>query len=249
MDWSRAKSILILAFLALNVFLADQLLTAKGEQAQNQKVSEETQRELKDLIADQQITLKADLPKTALQVSSLEAKPKDEETLLEKDDRWESMSEGNYRLVFHTPVEPVDGLDKMLKRYVPDFEEYRMLGPQGDQQKTFFQIHNGRPIFDSRLIVRLKDGAVKELRLTPLTILENKNNTRTGLSAQDALVRLIQYGRIDKGATVTDVTLGYHGQAYDGSSRFLFPVWRIQTEETTFYINALTQVIEAVPNR
>lgn len=86
MDWSKAKSLLIIAFLAVNIFLASQLIKAKGEQTQNQEVSQVTQLQLEELIADRNIRIPDNLPQKAFPVTYLEAEPTKPESLLEQSD-------------------------------------------------------------------------------------------------------------------------------------------------------------------
>ncbi|SDC50969.1 Two-component signal transduction system YycFG, regulatory protein YycI [Melghirimyces thermohalophilus] len=246
MDWSKAKTILILAFLALNAFLADQLLQAKGEQAQKQEVSRETQQELQELLDKRHIRMKVDLPKKAFPVTSLDAKPLELKTLHEQDSRWESTAEGSYRLTLEAPW-PSKQLEKLLQQTVPGFDQYRKSDESDPDQLVYYQHHDERPIFDSRLLVTMKDGAASKLELYPLKIQTDNNTSQTGLSAQDALVRLIATGMIQKGSTVVDVTLGYHGRpSYEGEDRVLYPVWKIETQQAAFYVNALTQEIEPI---
>lgn len=246
MDWSKAKSILILAFLTLNVFLAYQLIEAKGEQSQNQEVSLDTQRELTELSSDKQISIPGKLPENTPNVSYLQAEPLGLDPLRKRDGRWRITPSGGYTLKFQTPLETKGDLQEALKTYVPGLEHYKNLGGPDRNQAIFHQVWNGRPIYDGRLTVTMKKGKVTELELTPLQIQSDDNTaTRPGWSAQNALVTLIKSGQIENGAVVADVTLGYHGQSYDGDKRLLSPVWRIETDHTTFFVNAITGASEA----
>ncbi|GGA46396.1 hypothetical protein GCM10007416_19450 [Kroppenstedtia guangzhouensis] len=249
MDWSKAKSILILAFFSLNVFLAYQLLEAKGEQSQTQQVSQDTRRELTELTSDKNIHIRDQLPENTPNVSYLQAEPLQIENLRKQDPRWRKNSSGGYTLTFGTPLQKNGDLKKILNQYVPDLKQYKLLDEAEGDSSTFFQMWNDRPIFDDRLTVVMEGESITRLELTPYQIRsDNHTATRPGWSAQSALVTLIKSGQIREGSAVTDVTLGYHGQSYDGDKRLLSPVWRIRTEDTTFYVNAITGASEIDTN-
>lgn len=192
MDWSKAKSLLIIAFLAVNIFLASQLIKAKGEQTQNQEVSQVTQLQLEELIADRNIRIPDNLPQKAFPVTYLEAEPTKPESLLEQSDQWEPVEEGRYRIRFQPPLATGKELESILERYVPDFQTYREWRRPNPDEKVYYQHLDHRPIFDDRLIVRLENGNIKELELLPVDVrVDQDNKTQTGLSAQDALVKLV----------------------------------------------------------
>ncbi|MFD1397622.1 two-component system regulatory protein YycI [Kroppenstedtia eburnea] len=249
MDWSRAKSILILAFFSLNVFLAYQLLEAKGEQSQTQQVSQDTRRELTELTSDKHIDIRDQLPENTPDVSYLQAEPLKMESLRKQDPRWRKNSSGGYTLTFRSPLQKTGDLQKILDRYVPGLQQYKSVDKTDGDSPILFQMWNGRPIFDDRLTVTLKGESITRLELTPFQVRsDNATATRPGWSAQSALVTLIKSGQIREGAVITDVILGYHGQSYDGDKQLLSPVWRIRTEDTTFYVNAITGASEIDTN-
>lgn len=245
MDWSRAKSILILAFLSLNVFLAYQLLEAKGEQSQTHQVSQDTRRELTELTSDKQIDIRDPLPENTPEVSYLQAEPLKMENLHKRDPRWRKNSSGYYTLNFRTPLQQTGDLKKTLERYIPGLEHYKSVDEAVGDSQILFHMWNGRPIFDDRLSVFMKEKSITRLELIPFQVRsDNATATRPGWSAQNALVTLIKSGQIREGAVITDVTLGYHGQSYDGDKQLLSPVWRVRTEDATFYVNAITGASE-----
>ncbi|QKG85791.1 hypothetical protein GXN76_15905 [Kroppenstedtia pulmonis] len=230
MDWSKAKSILILAFLALNLFLTGQLIQARDEQTDTLSVAKNTQRELSQLVEDKKITIQADLPVETPQVSYLEAKP------ITPGEDWESNPDGSYELHLQTPLNRSE-----LYRFIENLDRYRFEQKQSTAQKNiYYQQWEKRPLFDARLEVTMRKSQIQSLRLTRFHITSDTRSPQAGISAHTALLSLIENRHIRSGETVTDVELGYHGQSYDAEVRILHPVWRIKTLEQTYYVNALT---------
>ena len=120
MDWSRAKSILILAFFSLNVFLAYQLLEAKGEQSQTHQVSQDTRRELTELTSDKQHRHSGPTSGKYSRTSPIcRPEPLKMENLHKRDPRWRKNSSGYYTLNFRDSFTTNRGLKKNLGTVYP----------------------------------------------------------------------------------------------------------------------------------
>ncbi|GGE05824.1 hypothetical protein GCM10011571_03680 [Marinithermofilum abyssi] len=243
MDWSRAKTILILAFLALNLFLSYQLFQARGEQSQTRNITENTQEELEQLAREKNIHLQADIPQGLPQVTFLEART----TRMGKG--WRLNPDGSYTKTFH-PAVPIreKGLEQTLRSLVAHYDSYRLSNEDSTKTKrVYYQMNEDLPLFDARMQVDIKDGRIQSVNILHFTIKKGDRAGSQGVNALSALISLIEKGQIDKGDTVTHVKLGYHGQSYDAKARVLPPVWRIETQDQTYYVNALTGSSEIAP--
>ncbi|OYD07947.1 two-component system regulatory protein YycI [Paludifilum halophilum] len=238
MDWSKAKTILILAFLALNLFLAAQLLQARNEQSDNINSAKDTRRELAQLLQDKEITVTTDLPSEPPRVTYLEAKP------APPDNDWESNTDGSYERNLQPAPEAgtsLHRLNRLLRRYVDHFDDFQYdPGESSSDRKVYYQYWGDRPLFDARLQVRMKGDRVESLHLVRFKINDENSSPQQGVTSHTALLSLIENRRIQKGSTITSMELGYHGPSYDAEVRILHPVWRIKTVDKTYYVNALT---------
>lgn len=233
MDWNKAKTILILAFLALNLFLAGQLLEAQ-EQSEDLNTSESIKRELNQLAQDKGIEIPTDRPTGIPQVAFLEATPTDAEP------EWTVEPDGSNIKTWDPPTIPVAD----WKKQVENWSDYRYHADDSTPDKrVYYQYWRDRPLFDAILTVQVEEGQIASIQKTHFSI-EQNNTSQSGVTADTALLSLIESGKLNKGETVTAVELGYHGSSYEATVRVLSPVWRIQTDKAVYYVNAITGVNE-----
>ncbi|MDR6225402.1 two-component system regulatory protein YycI [Desmospora profundinema] len=237
MDWSKAKTILILAFLALNLFLAGQLLEARVEQSEDLDTTESTKRELDQLAQEKEIDIRVELPTDVPPVTYLEATPTN------PGSEWKTEADGSYSKKWETPLIPV----QELKKQAVNFTDYRYHADDSNPvQRVYYQYRANRPLFDASLTVQVEEGKIASIQQTHFEIKQNNTPAQTGVTAHTALLSLIESGKLNKGETVTAVELGYHGSSYEATVRILSPVWRIQTDKKDTYVNAITGVSEVV---
>lgn len=238
MDWSKAKTVLIIAFAALNVFLGIQLFQSWSEQARMSDIAETSKQELEQLLQEKKITLQAKLPQEIPAVSFLEAE------ITPLGDEWKQNADGSYNMVI---THPQQDLEVLLEQKIPTFDNYKLV-QDTPSQKTYYQYWNGHPLFDGQLKVNLKNNHASSLQMTHFSI----KNSETGLpsvSARTALISLIESELLEKETTITDCQLGYHGHSYEAEVRVLAPVWRFTADGKTYYVNALTGGVRSVTTR
>lgn len=239
MDWSRAKTLLIIAFVALNLFLTVQVIQAWVEKSQMQNGSDSIRRELSQILRDKKIET-PDIPQNPPPVSVLEAR------IASPGQGWEPIPDGGYGKTFDPPIalSGPDQLDALLEKHVPSFREYRLVHRKGDT-RIYLQYWKERPLYGSRLEVKLSGGrSLQSLKLVRLSIKEGKD-AQTPVPASFALLNLVESGKVSKGTVFTQIELGYHGQSYDAKTRVLSPVWKFAAADgQTYYVNALTGAIQ-----
>ncbi|MBO2531317.1 MAG: two-component system regulatory protein YycI [Planifilum fulgidum] len=239
MDWSRAKTLLIIAFVLLNLFLTVQLIQAWVEKSQMQNGNDSIRRELTQILKEKKIKT-PDIPQNPPLVSVLEAR------IASPGEGWESQPDGSYVKTFHPSLalSGEDHLHALLKKHVPSFGEYRLISRKG-RSRTYLQYWKERPLYGSRLEVKLSEGgALQSIRLIRLSIKEG-TDAQTPVPASFALLNLVESGKVPKGTVFTRIELGYHGQSYDAKTRVLSPVWKFAAADgRTYYVNALTGALQ-----
>ncbi|MEW9031253.1 MAG: two-component system regulatory protein YycI [Planifilum fimeticola] len=239
MDWSRAKTLLIIAFVALNLFLTVQVIQAWVEKSQMQNENDSIRRELTQILREKDIET-PDIPQNPPPVSVLEAR------IAPPGKGWEPLPDGGYGKSFHPPVtlSGPNQLDAFLEKQVPSFKEYHLVSRKG-QKRIYLQYWKERPLYGSRLEVKLSGGrALHSLKLVRLSIKEGKD-VQTPVPASFALFNLVESGKVPKGTVFTHIELGYHGQSYDAKTRVLSPVWKFAAADgRTYYVNALTGALQ-----
>jgi len=239
MDWSRAKTLLIVAFVALNLFLTVQLIQAWAEKSQMQNGNDSIRRELSQILREKKITT-PDIPRNSPPVSVLEAR------IDPPGEGWTQHPDGSYGKTFHPPLalSGPDQLDALLEKQVPSFDDYQLVSRKG-RTRIYIQYWKERPLYGSRLEVKLSDAKfLQSLELVHLSIKEGKD-VQTPVPASFALLNLVESGKVPKGTNFTHIELGYHGQSYDAKTRVLSPVWKFSTADgRTYYVNALTGALQ-----
>jgi hypothetical protein len=240
MDWSRAKTVLIIAFAALNLFLAAQLIQAWGEKSQLQNENETIRRELNQILREKRIAVQVDIPQSTPPVSILEAR------ITPPGAGWEQHPDGSYWKTFEPPLTPsaAEPINTLLARHVPAFSDFQLVSREG-HTRIYLQYWKQRPLYGSRLEVKLTErGALQSLRLVHLSINEGKD-LRTPVPASFALLNLVESGKVPGGTAFVDIELGYRGQSYDAETRVLAPVWKFEAKDgRSYYVNALTGAIQ-----
>jgi regulatory protein YycI of two-component signal transduction system YycFG len=244
MDWNRAKTVLILAFLCLNAFLTVQLLETQQERSRQLNVTQSTRADLEQLLATKKIQLK-NIPEEQPTVPLLEAQ------IVQPGDEWER-TDGAYIKTFYTPppASRPDELNRLLGREIENFSTYRpdTVLPQSGN-RVYYQTWEGYPLFEGKAEAILGNGRLKAIRWTPLSIRAGETRQRV-TPAYIALLNLIESGKVPAEARIPAIELGYHGQQYDAESLVLSPVWRVVVQDknnrvNTYYVNALTGAVES----
>ncbi|MDN4592582.1 two-component system regulatory protein YycI [Polycladomyces subterraneus] len=243
MDWNRAKTVLILAFLCLNAFLAVQLLEIQQERSQLLNVAQSTMNDLKQLLANKKIQLRRSIPEEQPTIPLLEAH------LAQPGDGWERQDGVYIKQFFPSASRPSD-LNQLLGREIENFSTYRtdMVLPQSGN-RVYYQTWEGYPLFEGKVEANLENGRLKEIQWTPLSIRAEDTRQRV-TPAYIALLNLIESGKVSAESRIPIIELGYHGQQYDAESMVLYPVWRVVVQDKnnqphTYYVNAMTGAVES----
>lgn len=233
MDWSRAKSVLIISFLMLNVLLGYQLWVDIREQLNANVNTDELPQDKLQLMRQKRITLSANLPAGTPKLSDLSF-------LLKSDSR---------KLTEPIPLkEPIDSalnfskaeLANALDGQIPDIASYAYdLHNSRDGVFVWYRMVDGRPMFNVKLelyVSNLKITGFKQDLVEGIGMGEEKQVIPAG----KVVASLIET-YLEEGSDITDIQLGYHGQIFDSEEQVSAPSWRIILEDgEIFYVHAIS---------
>lgn len=242
MDWSRAKSVLIYAFLILNIVLGYQLWQDVRDQMNTEQdwtsLSEETRRIMD--VKQIQVTSKI---------------PSETPSLREITYRYEKKN--SYKNVLDTPIESrvlyatKREMVRSLEEAIPHVELYQLDQQLSDESKFVLhqQMVNGLPLFEVMLELYYENREIVSFRQQYAEIEDSKTaQEQKILPASQALDTLIEKN-LAPGTVVTDIQLGYHGQVFDTDTQVAAPTWRLLLDNgDIYYMNAINGAVEHVPS-
>lgn len=238
MEWGRAKSILILAFLMLNLLLGYQLWQSKLK--------------LPDESTDIELIAEEVLNTATLKNISLEAVvPTETPRMNEITVMFGEAGRDGAEVQFDVPIPYVSLLTgsevwEVVAERIPNFAAYR-LDPftSGSGVVVLHQLANGYPMFDVRLEVKVEQQRLVSYKQHYVDIQESDQVTEQKvLSAYLAIGRLVE-NYLRPGTVITEVQLGYHGQIFNSETQVLAPTWRIMTNDgEMYYVHAINGSVE-----
>lgn len=229
MDWGRAKTVLIGAFLLLNLILGYQLWMDIRDQAQSNldiaSLSENAQRALED----KHIQVNAQIPRDTPILGPIpyrDTTPMNSEPIPLK-------RAADSQLIFNE-----DELKEQLSTEIPQFSTYQydaLIAEEG-----VFAMHplinNDLPLFNMNLELYYSNQKIHSYLAPQLTLQQDEADEprQEVLPASTALGTVIEHD-LPEGAVVKDITLGYYGQSTGDNTMVALPVWRIALESGAFY--------------
>lgn len=250
MDWSRTKTILIWAFLLLDLFLGYQVYVTRISTWNGQEITQSDKWELELYLNQQNISLETEVPQDTPEMHYLKAEylginPFHMQELPGVEATLEKMS----LTATLTPPMRING------QIVPS-DLLRQLGPllmyadqyaadlyQSSQSRLlYWQTYENRPVFIAPLEVRLDKGNILGYRQTYLHLREQQG-VRQVISGYTALRSLVEKQIILPGGRIESVSLGYYG-SHDADIQSLVPVWRVIHDGKIHFVNAFTGALE-----
>lgn len=237
MDWSRAKTILIISFALLNVLLGYQLWVSWNEQNEANVVSSQAVEELNQLLASEQIDLRDTLPMDLHKMGYLQAK------VVRKDEKWKPLQPQ-----VDVPLEG-DRKDELSEALQPQIENLSKYGLDEaalrDGEWTYYQLSGDFPIYAAPIELKREGNRLTAYRQVEVAI-TSRERANIVVSAHAALKSVVEAQLIPSGSTIEEVQLGYTGQLNEEEAQFLVPVWCILAKgKDPLYVNALTGGVES----
>ncbi|MCU9613459.1 two-component system regulatory protein YycI [Caldibacillus lycopersici] len=256
MDWSRAKTIFIITFLILDIFLITQVVKQKDEN---------TFDLMKETSIDEQ--LKADeitfpeLPVDPTKENYVEANIKSfsnkelsslpsQEITISNETYIQSVLSKPFVLKKDFTVKDVD---QFVQTYIYngnqyaywnfDVEKQTITYYQTYEDKTFYQNASGKVV----LYLNDKDEITSYTQTMLVDIQEIKEEEI--ITAYEALVILYNRHLFQPGSEITDVDLGYYTLVPDMTSQLLAPTWRFSINgQDDLFVNAVEGHVFQVSN-
>lgn len=238
MDWSRAKTILIVVFLLLNLLLGYQLWYDRYGIAKAPPVLSEEEKALAQILALKDIQILTRLPDETPEMGELtmNVQPKNgipETVSFDEPFFFDGLT------VEELSASALSGAMAGRTDYL-----YSEVDSGGDVH-VLFQQYKGYPLFDIKVELFVNNGMVtayRRLRAEELAGTDSKE--QQVLSARQA-VSIVADKYLETGEHIYDVRLGYHGQAFNSETRVLAPYWRILTAGGgRYYVHAITGAVE-----
>lgn len=253
MDWNKTKSIFIMVFLILDIFLFYRFL----EKRDNYQYEYITQTSIEERLQDERITYVA-LPKQKIKDQFIIAQSK---PFLRKEVEHLPNQKvniiGSTQLVgnFNKPISlspnfETSEIEQLLKDNLLHGDSYRFWGY--DKKKgiiIFYQTWNQKMFFNNSkgkitLFVN-KDNQVVSYRQTYLEQIEKFNKQKDIVPAIKAIEALYLNGDIPSNSKITNIELGYYNSLQTTSAtHLLVPVWRVViNDKENLFVNAFDRRI------
>ncbi|MBM7567906.1 two-component system regulatory protein YycI [Paenibacillus sacheonensis] len=235
MDWGRAKSVLIIAFLLLNLVLGYQLWSNIREGLNSSADVSDLRPETQQIMKEKRIKIGTSIPSETPELKDLTFRV---QTKLGQGVRHELAKPVDSKVVYTDKKE----FQASLGSIIPDLDQYTF-GEDRDSEFVFYRMVDGRPMFDVKLELfysNLKIVAYKQdlIELLP----SGKAAPQSVLPATKVVSSLIENKNLmHNGAVIKEITLGYHGQIFNSDIQVSAPTWRVLLEDGgQYYMNAIS---------
>lgn len=246
MDWGRAKTILLLSFLFLNIILGYQLWTREMKEVELAVDTDEIIEETNRLLIARNIQTPNGIPKEA---------PKLKEITFRLSDAYKS----DVMRTLPTPIHFSQFMEKLLPREqavrldIPRIEEYQFDAIASKQGVyVMHQQYGHYPLFDVKLELIEENGQIMGYKQAYAEF--DQGSEQKDLKEQKVIlahiaIRSLVENYLDSGTVITDIRLGYHGQQFDSPILYMMPYWRVATSTgEIYYIHAFDGAVEAPQN-
>lgn len=256
MDWSKIKTIFIITFLILDVYLLFQFM--KIRDANNYEVVTETSFDQK--LKDNDIKIDVELSKTQIKAQYLSAQPK---TFTKNDvtklkDQVPSLKEPGTTLQaqFEEPFQLSDKFEpaelaSFLKDNILYGDQYQF-GEKDDKKNTitYYQQYENYPLYkniNGMIIFTVNsDKQIVSYQQTYLEGIEKLAVKEEILQPLKAIETLYQKGELKPKSKITKVELGYSTKIQLAASQVLAPTWHfVVNDKDRLFVNAFEgQIIQ-----
>ncbi|MFX3635010.1 MAG: two-component system regulatory protein YycI [Candidatus Pristimantibacillus sp.] len=240
MDWGRAKSVLIMSFLLLNILLGYQVWGDIREQMNVNKNTAELPADTVAVMKQKGIELNANLPLETPKLRDLTYLLKNGSSEKQKEIRLKTPVDS--KIIFNQTE-----LVKALGDQIPDLGQYSYdRAVSTDRVFVLYRMVDNRPMFDVKLELyynnqNQKITGFKQVQVEVLGPGEAKE--QTVLPAAKAVAPFVERN-LPSGSVITDIQLGYHGQMFDTETQVSAPYWRVLLEDgkegNEYYIHAIS---------
>lgn len=239
MDWSRAKSILIISFLCLNLLLFYQLWININNHAGTDLSYTELSEETYQLLNNKNIQLDSSIPKETPSLSEITVRMNE----------W-MLSNPEVQLqhsIKDTALLSKSQLEKVLREEIFQADQYTMDTVISNQERYVLnQQYNELPMFGISLYLYHHNGEIVSYSqdYVEMVIEDEEFKEQRVFNAYNAVYILAQH-YLEPGSVIVDISLGYYGQHYNSAIRVLAPQWRIVIEGgDIYYVHGINGAVQ-----
>ena len=254
MDWSRTKSIFIIVFSILNIFLYS-LYLERYTEAENFSILSEPP--VDDRLGADNITYPVDLPSDPGEEPYISGTRKafTKEDVPVEDTRVAVVEDYLLNVAFNEPIrlgenKDKDSLEAFLAANILEGDDYVLWDVVEEENKAiFFQVIEGKTLYHSdsgRVTLFWNDeGQAVRYEQTLFTDLVENAQSKNLISPKRAIETLYQKRVLQQNTVVTAADLGYSVYvAVSDDTRMFLPTWRIIVEledgsTADYYVNAI----------
>lgn len=253
MDWSKAKTYLIIAFAVTNIFLIFSIASEHKTNSRRYFFSEESLSNLEYLLRQKEILLNAELPKKTpkmglLEVGYEEVLPRDYQALIDDfPGEVEILFEKQLRLMSKRALAHFDAQEALsdasafILQYglAEDFSLRNTVVHPDYIQIIYNASYEGMFLEGSRMEFIYQKSGNFYMERTKLKVLKKSPKKRLTKTSVEAVMQAS--AKIGPGETIEAIELGYYYEEYNINplskmkTATAFPSWRIRTDLGQFY--------------
>jgi regulatory protein YycI of two-component signal transduction system YycFG len=228
MDWGRAKTILIVSFLFLNMILGYQLWMAKSKQMEQSTNTTSLTEELNNVLRIKNIRLAKDLPKETPKLNEITVK-------------FDESIKVNEKVPLKIPmtlatIRSKAGKDNQARMQIPklDMYQYDEIASKNGVH-IFDQMYGVLPMFEVKIEMFEQNGEITSYRQAFVEVESGgEQKEQTVIPVQLAIRSLVE-NYLPEGSAIAEVKLGYRGQLYNSQTQYMVPSWRVAMENGDIY--------------
>jgi len=255
MDWSKIKTIFILTFLVLNIYLVFEFYKVKNSTQYILNTETTFEKKLKN----EEITY-VDFPKNITKDKYLVGVPKqfyveelNQDTIDKENPNYNITNGTTLEVALKEPIAladtSIDAIDAFLQTNILHGDEYKYWGIK-DNELTFYQEYEEKTFYHNQngeLILYLSaNNEIISYRQTYLSDIQVLSDNEKIIQPMSALEILYNNGKLRSHDTITKVELGYYAFVQTSTTQVLTPAWRFVVNDTKdLYVHAIEgQVIQ-----
>ncbi|WP_010648862.1 two-component system regulatory protein YycI [Oceanobacillus massiliensis] len=259
MQWGHIKSLFILSFLILNIYLLFQFVERQRD-SDVENLESGDNASLEEQLASENITITADTDQEVTEANYISASQRsftnEEMEQLNSIDNLQATLSGTYFILsqFDKPI-PVtedadeDSITALVTPYLLDPDDYAYWG--WDEELNiimFFQRKEGRTVYlnqNALLLFYLNDkNEITHYTQTMLGEAKKQGNTESLSQPRQAIGSLYQSRDLIQDQEVTDVQLGFVSRINSEESQVFAPTWKVTVDgEKNYFVNAIEGII------
>lgn len=239
MDWGRAKMVLILSFLFLNLLLGYQMWVTRWNPGLLNSDMTAFKEETKQLLTSKNIKVLITIPKAVPKLRQISVKFAD--------------NNGDPKLVpLQAPVAYLNFSSKnslrdfAFKADIPNASQYQLdLSESKADVFIFNQIFEDVPMFDVTLQLFAKKAVITGYKQAFVEVQSGVEQKEQKVISAYTAVRSLAENYLPAGSVITSIQLGYHGQRFDSETQPMLPFWRIVLDKgAPYYVQAFSGAVE-----